>query len=174
MPPALAAAGNDLSADRPAGVAPDGQPLHARTAEATAGGLSDRPRRGERFEPRGPLQGLCERPEDPRMKALFWKDLRVNQSVIMAAAVFFVIPFAVVAISELVLRLAPGAAEANPFSDRGERLTESLMVADMVGLLLSQLILAALGANALACERADRSAEFLFALPIERGQMLVS
>jgi ABC-type transport system involved in multi-copper enzyme maturation permease subunit len=41
-------------------------------------------------------------------------------------------------------------------------------------LVFSQLLIGALGANAMASERGDRSAEFLFYLPVTRRQMLAS
>jgi hypothetical protein len=51
---------------------------------------------------------------------------------------------------------------------------EMLLGVSAATLVFSQLLIGALGANAAATERGDRSAEFLFYLPVTRRQMLAS
>ncbi len=46
--------------------------------------------------------------------------------------------------------------------------------AQMGSVMCGVLTLALLGGNAIACERADRSAEYLFYQPVSRGKILVS
>lgn len=95
------------------------------------------------------------------MNALLRKDVRLNLPVFIAAAAFFVIPFVVVLFVDLT-----GMYTID--------WSQTINSANGVALMMTQFIIAALGANALACERSDRSAEFLFSLPIDRGQMIVS
>jgi len=100
------------------------------------------------------------------MKWLIWKEYRLNRLVLIVGAVLLVAPHA----AALVLALRGVGLQV-----RGGlllQLSGNLMVSGLYGMLLSQLTLALLGGHAIACERADRSAEFLAYLPVARTRIL--
>lgn len=99
------------------------------------------------------------------MKALLWKDYRINRLILFLGAAFIVGPYAVVL---LTLWLDPQrASSAMAWADL-------LIGACQVSLALSLVTAATLGGNAFAGERADRSAEFLAYLPPSRLKILLS
>jgi len=100
------------------------------------------------------------------MKALLWKDFRIDLPIAVAAVVVWGI---IHAFSVLIMLLFENGKDAQAYV-WGEALTN----ASTISLMFSQLLVAALGANAIACERGDRSSEFLFALPPERASILMS
>lgn len=92
---------------------------------------------------------------------LIWKDYRLNRLLVVVALVVMVVPYVAVAI---------GSAEYAGT----ERFYEDLAGGSCLGLGALQVLLAFVGGNVIAGERADRSAEFLAALPIPRWRSLVS
>jgi ABC-type transport system involved in multi-copper enzyme maturation permease subunit len=97
------------------------------------------------------------------MRALFRKDYRLNRGVLLLGLVLLLAPYA------LVLGVAvPGNWPAMP------PWAECLVTASFFSLCLSQLTLVTLAGNAIAAERADRSAEFLAYLPPSRTRILAS
>ena len=99
------------------------------------------------------------------MKWLVWKEYRLNRLILVVGAVLLVAPHVVA----LVLALRG----VGPVMEGGmSRLQMNLLVSAVYSLALSQLTLALLGGNAIACERADRSAEFLAYLPLARSRIL--
>ena len=101
------------------------------------------------------------------MKALLWKDFRVNLPIIVAAVFIWLAAHAIAAVSMIFF-----AAHHNRLD--AESWVEILFRVSTATFLFSQLLIGALGANAMATERGDRSAEFLFYLPVTRQQMLAS
>ena len=101
------------------------------------------------------------------MKALLWKDLRVNLPIMVAAVVIWT---AAHTVAGAVLLLYAGHEQ------RTDAVSWSLALTRVTAasLMFSQVLIGALGANAMAAERGDRSAEFLFCLPATRRQILAS
>ena len=101
------------------------------------------------------------------MKALLWKDYRQNRSLLVAAGVFLLLPYAFVVVLGVVELLADdhsyGVAWAQYFATAG-----------LTGLVLSVVLSAFIAGNAVAGERADRSAEFAAILPISRRSGILS
>lgn len=95
------------------------------------------------------------------MKWLFWREYRLNRPILIFGAVLLLLPYA---FALIVLRWA---------SKVGEDIPELLLNAGIFSLALSQLTVALLGGNAIAGERADRSAEFMAYLPVPRGSRLI-
>jgi ABC-type transport system involved in multi-copper enzyme maturation permease subunit len=94
------------------------------------------------------------------IRALLWKEYRVNRVVVIFAALALLGPYAVMIIRNVYIEWRYGPA--------GWWSTTWFMVASM-SLLLSFFTAAMLGGNAVAGERADRSAEFLATLPPSRA-----
>ena len=99
------------------------------------------------------------------LRALIWKDVRVNRLPLLLAAALIVASYAAMAI----LGSWDPTFSAQPWDRRifGVLLTGSL--ASHVG---AQLALAVLSGNLFAAERVDRSAEFLVYLPPSRGMVM--
>lgn len=103
------------------------------------------------------------------MNWLIWKEYRLNRLILIVGAVLVVAPYAVA----LVLAWRGAGPDASlDGSPVASRLSVNLVVAGVCALGLSQLTLALLGGNLIACERADRSAEFLAYLPISKSRIL--
>jgi len=100
------------------------------------------------------------------MRALIWKDLRLNRMILVMGATLFAAPFAIVA--------AAAWKEHWPGLPPVTRWPYGLLPAALVSLGLSLLTLVTLAGNSIASERADRSAEFLAYLPPSRGAILAS
>jgi len=99
------------------------------------------------------------------MKWLIWKEYRLNRLILIVGAVLLVAPHVVA----LVLALRG----VGPVREGGlSRLQMNLLLSAVWSLVLSQVTLALLGGHAIACERADRSAEFLAYLPVARSRIL--
>lgn len=98
------------------------------------------------------------------MKWLVWKEYRLNRVVLIVGATLLVVPHAVA----LVLAWC----EVGPSIGGAPRLSANLLASGFYSVVLSQLTLALLGGNLIACERADRSAEFLAYLPLPRARIL--
>ncbi len=100
------------------------------------------------------------------MTWLIWKDYRLNRVIVIANVMFLVMPHALM----LVLAwygLGPSRGGAHQWS-------QGLMMSGYFSVALSQLTLALLGGHLIACERVDRSAEFLAYLPLSRARILAS
>ncbi len=99
------------------------------------------------------------------MNWLIWKEYRLNRLILIVGAVLLLAPHVVALV--LSLRgvgpvLGPGVSHWSA----------NFMGAAVYSLVFSQLTLALLGGHAIACERADRSAEFLAYLPVARSRIL--
>ena len=100
------------------------------------------------------------------MKALLWKDCRVNQLVLIVGLLLAVAPFLI-------------AVPVNFYSERlhgalPRPWPEQLVSTALFSLSFSLLTIVMLGGNAVAGERADRSAEFLAYLPPSRRAIITS
>ncbi|WP_339909263.1 ABC transporter permease [Symmachiella dynata] len=95
------------------------------------------------------------------MKALFWKDVRINRLPLIAGLISLVAPYVLVA-------LVPNAGSPTSFWPR------VLMSGGSLGFAGFYISMALLGGNVFAAERADRSAEFLAYLPPSKRQILIS
>ncbi len=99
------------------------------------------------------------------MKSLLWKDYRINRLLLVFGLVVCIGPYVVAIARNLVLEWRGGAAWWAP---------EFWVTIYGISLVLSLFTFAMLGGNAVAAERADRSAEFLGYLPVSRGTVLAS
>jgi ABC-type transport system involved in multi-copper enzyme maturation permease subunit len=100
------------------------------------------------------------------MKWLFWKDFWHNRLVVFAGLFLLLLPY-IMAVSIGCWERAMGAQRQISW--------ESLFIgASIYSLILSQLSIALIGGNAIAGERIDRSADFLFSLPFDRSKLLTS
>ena len=100
------------------------------------------------------------------MKTLLWKDYRQGRKIFVAAASLVLLPYVV---GLLFALLDPGA---RGFAMR--LLDEVLPGSSMGAVVLAAGMAAFIAGNALAGERADRSAEFGGYLPVPRGRWLLS
>jgi ABC-type transport system involved in multi-copper enzyme maturation permease subunit len=100
------------------------------------------------------------------MRALLWKDYRLNRGIVLMGVTLLLAPYATVAAVELHAHW-PSLPSRADWS--GQLLSGSL-----ISLILSQLTLVTLAGNAIAAERLDRSAEFLAYLPPSRRRILSS
>ena len=101
------------------------------------------------------------------LRALIWKDVRVNRVPLTLAAALVVASYGAIAI----LAMADPSVSAQP---AGRVLSVILMAGSIACHVSAQLSLAVLAGNSIAAERADRSAEFLAYLPPGRGAILAS
>jgi ABC-type transport system involved in multi-copper enzyme maturation permease subunit len=101
------------------------------------------------------------------MKALLWKDFRVTLPIMIAAVFIWIVAHAIAAVSMTFFAAHHNRLDAQSW-------VEMVFGVSTATLVFSQLLIGALGANAMATERGDRSAEFLFYLPLTRRQMLAS
>jgi ABC-type transport system involved in multi-copper enzyme maturation permease subunit len=101
---------------------------------------------------------------------LFWKDYRQNRRLLVACGLFLLFPY--------VLMLAFGVAELVGLVDIGVRHGQGWIglvhAAGFVSVAFSVLAAAFIGGNAVAAERADRSAEFAAYVPIPRRSAMTS
>ncbi len=98
------------------------------------------------------------------MKALLWKDYRLNRLVLAFGLFLFAAPYLVGIMRNIYLQ-SSGVAVWTP---------SSWQVAGFISLGLSLFTFAMLGATSIAVERNDRSAEFLAYLPVSRWQNIAS
>ena len=99
------------------------------------------------------------------MKSLLWKDYRINRLLLIFGFVVCAGPYIVAIARNLLLEWRGGEAWWAP---------EFWVFVYGISLVLSLFTFAMLGGNAVAAERADRSAEFLGYLPVSRGAVLAS
>jgi ABC-type transport system involved in multi-copper enzyme maturation permease subunit len=100
------------------------------------------------------------------MKWLLWKDYRENRLVVIAALVFLLTPH----LGALIISCLQGSF----WHYERPLWAENFTASSIFSLIISQLSIALIGGNAIAGERADRSAEFLASLPISRKRNLAS
>jgi len=93
------------------------------------------------------------------MNWLIWKEYRMNRLILGAGVVLLLLPHAIALLNEM---------------HRLERWPGYFEVSSMFSLMVTQIVLAMLGGNAIAGERSDRSAEFAAYLPFSRLQHLAS
>jgi ABC-type transport system involved in multi-copper enzyme maturation permease subunit len=100
------------------------------------------------------------------MSWLFWKEYRQNLVVVVTLLVLLVVPY--------FFGVLGLAYDWHKYSWEGfvRNLPETLCGASLYSLGLSQVALALIGGNAIAGERADRSAEFQVYLPLSRAKIL--
>ncbi len=102
------------------------------------------------------------------LKALFWKDVRMNRLPLVAAWALLLVPYFIP--GAMLVMNAP-IWEDGPAESAWAAL---LGTGSFFSLMCSQASIAMLGGNLIAVERGDRSAEFLAYLPPSRGQILLS
>jgi ABC-type transport system involved in multi-copper enzyme maturation permease subunit len=101
------------------------------------------------------------------MNWLIWKDYRLNRLVFILAVLLLIAPHVMATV--LTLR-----GMGNDMGQDWPVWVHNFMMASLVSLAFVQLAVAFVGGNAIACERQDRSAEFLATLPVSRGRKLAS
>jgi ABC-type transport system involved in multi-copper enzyme maturation permease subunit len=99
------------------------------------------------------------------MTWLLWKDYRMNRLILIVALALLIVPYA---LAVILAWYHTGVFFSNLLQKR------NLLHASIWSLCLLQVTLALLGGNSIACERMDRSAEFLAYLPISRRRILAS
>jgi len=104
------------------------------------------------------------------MKWLLWKDYRHNRLIVLAALVILLVPYLIglgVICGGRWVKTCQAVYWTPPWK-------QIIAVAGGYSLAISQLSLALIGGNAISGERVDRSAEFLYSLPIARRRLLAS
>lgn len=99
------------------------------------------------------------------MKSLLWKDYRLNRLLLIFGFVVCVGPWIIAIARNLLIEWRGGEAWWAP---------GFWVNVYGISIWLSLFTFAMLGGNAIAAERADRSAEFLGYLPVSRGAVLAS
>lgn len=102
------------------------------------------------------------------MNWLVWKDYRLNRPIVLVAIGLLAVPHLVAVIRSVQWTME---GNADPWT---KLLASCLIFSSVISLGLMQLTLAFLGGNLIACERADRSAEFLSYLPISCSRIVFS
>ena len=97
------------------------------------------------------------------MRALLWKDFRVNRPILIIGVVLWLVPY--------VFLLANEVASKGVLSSRYSRVVYHGAQSSIVW---SILIVALLGGNVIARERVTRSAAFIAYLPPSRLAVLIS
>ncbi len=100
------------------------------------------------------------------MMNLLWKDYRQNRALLLAVAILGFGPYVFAGSAVLIERLLDPPATYVWVG--------AIFTASCVSMALSILLAAFLGGNAIAGERADRSAEFAALLPLPRGRSVAS
>ena len=99
------------------------------------------------------------------LKTLLWKDFRQHGKFLVACGVLFLVPY-VIAVFTLI---------ANQMSEYPAKEWISFFhAASVANAMLAAVLIAFIAGNAIAGERADRSAEFLAYLPIDRKTAVLS
>jgi hypothetical protein len=101
------------------------------------------------------------------LRALLWKDLRINRLPLLIGAFVMIAPYIVVGVAVTHMPLWEEATAASAWA-------VLLTTGCHFSVMCSQPTLAMLSGHTIAVERGDRSAEFLGYLPPSRGLVLVS
>ena len=101
------------------------------------------------------------------LRALLWKDLRVNRLPLLIGAVLLVVPYIIVSVAVVNMPLWEEATRASSWA-------VLLATGCHFSVMCSQASLAMLSGHVIAAERGDRSAEFIAYLPPTRVQILLS
>lgn len=101
------------------------------------------------------------------LKALIWKDLRINRLPLLMGAFLLAVPYVIVGVAVRSMPLWEEATAASAWA-------VLLATGCHFSVMCSQPTLAILGGHLIAVERGDRSAEFLGYLPPSRGMVLLS
>jgi ABC-type transport system involved in multi-copper enzyme maturation permease subunit len=97
------------------------------------------------------------------MKWLLWREYRHNLQLLVAGVVLLLLPY----VFTLLLFLWPNERRAS-----GEKIADGFITATVMSCAISQMTIALLGGNAIAGQRADRSAEFMAYMPVSRGRLI--
>jgi ABC-type transport system involved in multi-copper enzyme maturation permease subunit len=100
------------------------------------------------------------------MNWLLWREYRLNRLILITAVVLLLLPYVV------VLMALPWVKW--PANEAARNVAFAFGFAAVYSLVIAQLTVALLAGNAMAGERADRSAEFIAYLPVPRTRRLVS
>jgi len=101
------------------------------------------------------------------LKALIWKDVRINRLPLLIAVFLLVLPYGVVASAVMQMPLWQESTNASAWA-------VLLATGCYFSVMCSQASLAMLSGHVIAVERADRSVEFIAYLPPSRFQLLIS
>jgi ABC-type transport system involved in multi-copper enzyme maturation permease subunit len=101
------------------------------------------------------------------MKWLIWREYRLNRLILITGAVLLLLPYVVV-----LTRFSYSGWSR--IAQHPDVMSAAFGWVARYSIVLSQLTLALLGGNAMAGERADRSAEFMAYVPVSRPQRLVA
>ena len=101
------------------------------------------------------------------IKALVWKDLRVNRLPLLIGAAMLIAPYVIVSTAVTHMPVWEEATRASAWA-------VLLAAGCYFSVMCSQASLALLSGHVIAAERGDRSAEFLAYLPPSRRQVLFS
>jgi ABC-type transport system involved in multi-copper enzyme maturation permease subunit len=101
------------------------------------------------------------------MKALLWKDYRLNRAILIVGLILVAGPY----LLGIGLAVAP---DWQPNRPALERCGNGLLLASVLSIGLAPVPLVILAGHAFAGERSDRSAEFLATLPPPRTWLLAS
>ncbi len=101
------------------------------------------------------------------MKALLWKDYRQNRPFLAAAGILLLFPYAFVVLIGVVELLRDDHSSEVVWA-------QYFAGASIASLFLSVMLSAFVAGNAVAGERADRSADFAAILPISRRSSIIS
>ena len=97
------------------------------------------------------------------MRWLLWKDYRHNRLIVFTALFLLLLPH---------LAVLGAICWGNTYA--ASRWRENIAIACLYSIGFSVIGFAVMGGNAIAGERVDRSAEFLFILPVQRRKLLAS
>ena len=101
------------------------------------------------------------------LRALLWKDLRVNRLPLLIGIALLLAPYIIVSVAVTHMPLWEEATAASAWA-------VLLATGCHFSAMCSQASLAMLSGHVIAAERGDRSAEFIAYLPPSRGQILLS
>jgi ABC-type transport system involved in multi-copper enzyme maturation permease subunit len=106
------------------------------------------------------------------MNWLFWKEYRQNRAIVIALLVMLAVPH-LFGLYAMWYQWHEWRLTGFSWQTLLEAWESILIVASLCSLGISQVALAFIGGNAIAGERADRSAEFQAYLPLTRKKILV-
>jgi len=104
------------------------------------------------------------------MRALLWKDLKLQRMVLVASLVFYFLPTVVVAVLWAVGNIQPDSLHTS----RGVAIRQIFGQSLLLGVFMLVLTNTAIASVAASRERRERSAEFLGAMPVSRGMVVAS